>query len=76
MHKPTKAAILIGLIPFIAMCFAVPLWDRLYPFIFGLPFNMFWIVIWIVLAPLCMYFAYRVERKAIDRAEGGQKGGA
>ncbi|HUH66979.1 MAG TPA: DUF3311 domain-containing protein [Syntrophales bacterium] len=76
MHKPTAKAILIGLIPFIAMCFSVPLWDRIYPFVFYLPFNIFWIVIWIVLTPICMYFAYRAERDAIDRAEGTGKGGA
>ena len=75
MHKPTTKAMLIGLAPFIAMCFTVPLWDRLYPFVFGLPFNIFWIVLWIILTPICMYCAYRVERGAIDRTEGTGKGG-
>ena len=75
MHKPTTGAIIIGLIPFFAMCFTVPLWDRVYPFILGVPFNMFWIVIWIVLTPLCMYFAYRKEKKEIDRTEGAENGG-
>jgi hypothetical protein len=75
MHKPTMGAILVGLIPFLAMCISVPLWDRIYPFVLGLPFNIFWIVLWILLTPLCMFFAYRIERKKIDATEGAEKGG-
>jgi hypothetical protein len=68
-------AILVGLIPFLAVCFSVPLWDRIYPRVLGVPFNLFWIVLWILLTPLCMFFAYRIERKKIDAAEGTEKGG-
>ena len=35
MQKPSLAAILLGLIPFAAVCFSVSLWDRVYPFVFG-----------------------------------------
>ena len=75
MHKPTIGAILVGLIPFLAVCFSVPLWDRIYPRVLGVPFNLFWIVLWILLTPLCMFFAYKIERKKIDAAEGTEKGG-
>ena len=75
MHKPTIGAILVGLIPFLAVCFSVPLWDRIYPLVLGVPFNLFWIVLWILLTPLCMFFAYKIERKKIDAAEGAEKGG-
>jgi hypothetical protein len=75
MHKPTIGAILVGLIPFLAVCFSVPLWDRIYPLVLGVPFNLFWIVLWILMTPLCMFFAYRIERKKIDAAEGTEKGG-
>lgn len=44
------------------MCFAVPLWDRIEPMVLGLPFNLFWLIAWIVLTPLCMWAAYRLER--------------
>jgi len=61
VSKPSAAAILLGLIPFAAMCFSVALWDRIDPMLFGIPFNLFWLISWIVLSPLCMWFAYRVE---------------
>lgn len=62
LKKPSLAAVLFGLIPFIGMCFSVPLWDRIYPTIFGLPFNFFWLISWIVLSSLCLWAALRVER--------------
>ena len=76
MHKPSLKTILVGLIPFIAMCFSVPLWDRVHPFVLGLPFNIFWIVLWILMTPVCMIFAYKIERKKIDAAGRIQEGGS
>jgi hypothetical protein len=61
VKKPSVGALLLGLIPFIAMCFSVSLWDRVEPMILGLPFNLFWLITWIVLSTLCMWAAYRVE---------------
>ena len=61
MRRPSTAALLLALIPFIAMCFSVPLWDRIHPMLLGLPFNMLWLIVWIVLSSLCMWRAYRVE---------------
>lgn len=62
MRKPAPGALLLALIPFVTMCFAVPLWDRIEPMVLGLPFNLFWLIAWIVLTPLCMWAAYRLER--------------
>jgi hypothetical protein len=61
LQKPSLGALLFALIPFIAICFCVPLWDRIYPTVFGLPFNFFWLILWLFLTPLCMWGAYRVE---------------
>ncbi len=61
VKKPSLGALLLALIPFVAMCFSVSLWDRIQPMIFGLPFNLFWLIAWIVLSSLCMWAAYRVE---------------
>jgi len=61
VRRPSTAALLLALIPFIAMCFSVPLWDRIHPMLLGLPFNMLWLIVWIVLSSLCMWFAYRIE---------------
>ena len=70
VKKPTRVALLLGLIPFIAMCFSVALWDRVDPMILGVPFNLFWLICWIVLTTLCMWAAYRVET-ARDKKERG-----
>jgi len=61
MQKPSAGALLMGLIPFIAMCFSVAAWDRVSPMVLGLPFNLFWLVLWLLLTPLCMWRAYRLE---------------
>ena len=52
---------LLALIPFVAMCFSVPLWDRVAPMLLGIPFNLFWLISWIVFSTLCMWGAYRLE---------------
>jgi hypothetical protein len=52
----------------------VALWDRVYPVVLGLPFNFFWLISWLLLTPLCMWGAYRLEEPpTIDtrREEGG-----
>lgn len=64
MRKPSLAAILLGCAPLVAMCLTVPLWDRIDPMLLGLPFNLFWLTLWILLTPLCMYAAYVKERRA------------
>lgn len=69
MKRPSLRAILLALIPFVAMCFSVPLWDRVDPMLFGIPFNMFWLISWIVFSTLCMWDAYRLEA-ARDKKDG------
>ena len=72
MRKPSRAALLLGLIPFVAMCFSVGLWDRIDPMILGLPFNLAWLICWIVLSTLCMCAAYRVEAARGSKDHGVQ----
>ena len=71
--RPSAAAIALGVVPFAAMCFSVPLWDRIHPMVLGLPFNLFWLISWMALTPLCMGIAHRLDR---PRAPGGTGGGA
>lgn len=61
MKRPSRWAIVIALIPFCAMCFSVSAWDRVYPMVLGLPFNFFWLLLWIVLTSVCMWVIYRIE---------------
>jgi Protein of unknown function (DUF3311) len=61
VKRPSFGALLLGLIPFVMMCFSVSLWDRVYPMILGVPFNLFWLLVWIPLTSSCMWAAYRFE---------------
>ena len=61
-ERPSVRAVLLGAIPFLGMCFSVPLWDRIDPIVLGMPFNLFWLVLWIPLSSLCLWMAYRVDR--------------
>jgi hypothetical protein len=63
VKRPSWGALLLGLIPFAAMCFSVPLWDRVDPLVLGIPFNLFWLLAWIGLTSLCMWAAYRLEAR-------------
>lgn len=64
MRRPSFGALLFGFIPFVAFCFSVPLWDRIHPIVLGLPFNFFWLTLWLLLAPVCMWAAYRCEMRS------------
>ena len=62
MKQASLRALLIALIPLVAMCFSVALWDRIDPMILGVPFNLAWLLCWIVLTSLCLWGAYRGAR--------------
>jgi len=61
IKPPSLGALLLALIPFVAMCFSVPIWDRVGPVVLGIPFNLFWLISWIVFSTPCMWAAYRLE---------------
>ena len=63
MQKGKKYALMLGAIPFVMLVFALPLVNRIYPVIFGLPFILFWILVWVMLTPLILLVAYRLEKK-------------
>ena len=76
MHKPSLMSVAVGCIPLLAVCFSVDLWDRVFPMVLGLPFNLFWLVLWIFVTPCLMTFAYKIEIKKISEEEsrkGGEK---
>ena len=73
MKTPSLGSILLGLVPFAAMCFSVPAWDRIEPVVAGLPFNVFWRLLWIVLTPLCMWGAYFLESCRPDPSQSDQE---
>jgi hypothetical protein len=63
MRKPSGKAIVLGLIPFCGMCFSVSFWDRVTPMVFGLPFNLFWLIAWIGISSVCIAFANLIEER-------------
>lgn len=74
MKRPSLGAILLGLIPFAATCFSVSLWDRVYPMVLGLPFNFFWLISWLLLTPVCLWGAYRLEASRTPEQHDSKKG--
>jgi len=71
MSRTNVLSFLLASIPFLAICFSVPLWDRVYPLVLGLPFNIFWLIAWMPLTSLCMWGVYRL-RKSADSEEGSR----
>jgi len=74
VKRPSFGTICLALIPFCAMCFSVSAWDRVYPMVFGLPFNLFWLLSWIVLTSVCMWAAYRLEASRTKKDFGHPHG--
>jgi Protein of unknown function (DUF3311) len=63
IKRPSIGSILLALIPFGGMCLSVSLWDRVAPRVLGLPFNVFWILAWLVLTPALMSIVYFMEKR-------------
>jgi len=76
LKRPSLGSILFALIPFLAICFSVSLWDRIYPTVFGLPFNFFWLLSWLLLTPVCMWGAYRLEAPRDPHSRSDRNGSA
>jgi Protein of unknown function (DUF3311) len=70
MRIPSWRAVAIAMVPFAGACFSVPLWDRAYPMIFGMPFNLVWLLAWIPLTSVCLALAHRVESARDSKREG------
>jgi hypothetical protein len=73
MNTPSWKSILFGFIPFLAMCLSVSVWDRIHPMVLGLPFNLFWLMLWTALTPLCLWQAYRIENARNLKRENWRK---
>jgi Protein of unknown function (DUF3311) len=71
VKKPSLLAVLLALIPFVAVCFSVALWDRIDPMVLGIPFNLAWLILWTALSSLCLWAAYRVEARR-EQKHGGE----
>ncbi len=45
----------------VMLTFAVPMANRVEPRLFGFPFLLVWIFLWVAVTPLCLYGVYRLE---------------
>lgn len=76
MTKTRVLSFFLASIPFLAICFSVPLWDRVYPLVLGLPFNMFWLIAWTPLSSLCMWGVYRLWMGNASEESSAKKDGS
>jgi hypothetical protein len=73
MKSKRVLSFLLASVPFLAICFSVRLWDRIYPPVFGLPLNMLWLIAWMPLTSLCMWGVYRLrEPKPVETRENSR----
>lgn len=54
---------ILAIIPYIMLIVAIPYVNHEEPYIFGLPFLLFWISLWVVLSSLIMLLIYKIEHK-------------
>ncbi len=53
----------LALVPAIGMLGGVPFVNRVRPYVAGLPFLLFWIVLWVVLTSGIMAVVYALDRR-------------
>ncbi len=70
MKKGTRLALILGAVPFLTLVFALPLVNRIEPMVLGLPFLLFWILLWVLLTPFILLLAYLLERRFNPPDEG------
>jgi Protein of unknown function (DUF3311) len=73
MPKGTKIALSLAAIPFLMLVLALPLVNQIRPFVLGLPFLLFWLVLWIFLTPFILMAAYWAERKFNKKGRRGKQ---
>ncbi|HWO98711.1 MAG TPA: DUF3311 domain-containing protein [Bacillus sp. (in: firmicutes)] len=56
-----KPIYLLALIPFIGMLGGVILFNQETPYVLGMPFVLFWIVLWVVICSLTTAIIYKLD---------------
>lgn len=55
---------LIALVPVLALLVGIPFANRVEPYVFGLPFLLFWIVLCVVAISATMGLIWSIDRRA------------
>ncbi len=59
-----RLAFLVALIAPVVMIFGAPLvMPRVEPFVLGLPFNLFWHLMWLIVGPVLLTIAYIIRTR-------------
>jgi len=64
--------VLAGL-PFLGILVGMFFANSVEPYVLGLPFAMFWVVMWVVLAAGIMAVVYRLDARERSREEGDRR---
>jgi hypothetical protein len=64
--------VLAGL-PFLGILVGMFFANSVQPYVLGLPFAMFWVVMWVVLAAGIMAVVYRLDARERTREEGDRR---
>jgi hypothetical protein len=59
--RSRAARVVLALLPTAMLTLGIPFVNRDQPRVFGLPFLLFWIVLWVALTPPALYAVYRIE---------------
>lgn len=51
----------LAALPFLGILVGITFANRVEPFVLGLPFILFWIVMWVVLTSIIMAVVYRLD---------------
>ena len=65
-----RPAYLLAVLPFLGLLGGIPFANRVTPFVLGLPFILFWIVLWVVLTSVIMWVIYFTDPR---NREGEQR---
>jgi hypothetical protein len=64
-----KIIYLLCLLPFVGVLGLLPFVNKVTPFILGMPFFLFWIVMWVILTSFIMGIVYKLD----PTVKGGDK---
>ncbi len=62
-HRTFRRYHLLALLPAIGMLAGMPFANRIEPYVFGLPFLLFWIVAWVVATSAIMRLIWVLDRR-------------
>ena len=60
----------LAALPFLGILVGMFFANSVQPYVLGLPFAMFWVVMWVVIAAALMAVVYRVDARSRDRGDG------